>query len=55
MLTDLLRNDCILIVVGNNLEKLEEIYNSKVVDNRMYLPGVLSRKKQILPPLMEKF
>ena len=54
MLTDLLRNDCILIVVGNNLEKLEEIYNSKVVDNIMYLPGVLSRKKQILPPLIEQ-
>lgn len=55
MLTDLLRNDCILIARGEEhlLDQLEEIYNSKLENNKLYLPGVLSRKKQILPPLME--
>lgn len=53
MLTDLLRNDCILLVVGEDLERVGKIFNTEVVNNRMYLPGVLSRKKQILPPLIE--
>lgn len=55
MLTDLLRSDCILLVVGSYLDKLEYIFNSKLENNTMYLPGVLSRKKQIIPLLMEKY
>lgn len=55
MLTDLLRNDCILLVVGENLSILEDIFHAKLQENKMYLPGVLSRKKQILPPLLEMY
>lgn len=55
MLTDLLRNDCILLVVGDNLEILEDVFHSKLEGNKMYLPGVLSRKKQVLPSLLDLY
>lgn len=53
MLTDLLRNDCILIIAGNDTERIANIFNTTIENNKIYLPGVLSRKKQVLPPLME--
>ncbi|MBI2356830.1 DHH family phosphoesterase [Candidatus Dojkabacteria bacterium] len=56
MLTDLIRNDCILLVDGDKVNDLEKIFNSKLENgNRMYLPGVLSRKKQLLPPILEYY
>lgn len=51
MLTDVLKNDCILLVVGKDLPLLEKELNTKVIDNSIYLPNVVSRKKQILPIL----
>ena len=54
MLTDLLRNDCILLAVGDRVKDLESIFHTTLVNNnRMYLPGVLSRKKQLLPPILD--
>jgi manganese-dependent inorganic pyrophosphatase len=53
MLTDVLKNDCILLVVGKDIPLLEEELNTKIIDNSVYLPNVVSRKKQILP-ILEK-
>jgi manganese-dependent inorganic pyrophosphatase len=53
MLTDVLKNDCILLVVGNDIPLLERGLNAKIVNNTVYLPNVVSRKKQILP-ILEK-
>jgi len=33
------------------LEVVEEAFNVKIVDNEVYVPGILSRKKQIVPVL----
>jgi manganese-dependent inorganic pyrophosphatase len=55
MLTDLLRNDCILLTNGKDSNILEEVFKTKIENNKLYLPGILSRKKQILPPLMEYY
>ncbi len=54
MLTDVLKNDCILLVVGNDISLLERELNAEIVNNTVYLPNVVSRKKQILP-ILEKF
>ena len=53
MLTDVLKNDCILLVVGKDIPLLERELNTKIIDNSVYLPDVVSRKKQILP-ILEK-
>ena len=51
MLTDVLKNDCILLVVGKDLPLLEKELNTKIIDNSICLPNVVSRKRQILPIL----
>lgn len=53
MLTDLLQKNCILLVVGKDIPLLESVLNSKVIDNSLFLPNVVSRKKQILPILQK--
>lgn len=53
MLTDLIENNCILLVVGKDITLLEKILNTKVINNSLFLPNVVSRKKQILPILQE--
>lgn len=56
MLTDLLRNDCILLALGDKVIDLEAIFGTKLENGyRMYLPGVLSRKKQLLPPILDYY
>ncbi len=53
MLTDLLKGDCILLVVGKDIPLLERVLNTKVIDNTLFLPNVVSRKKQVLPILQK--
>ena len=50
MLTDVLREGTELIVVGDT-ETVEQAFNVKVTNHRTFLPGVISRKKQIVPAL----
>lgn len=53
MLTDLLKSNCILIAVGRDISLLEKELNTKIQNNTVVLPNVVSRKKQILP-ILEK-
>jgi manganese-dependent inorganic pyrophosphatase len=56
MLTDLLKNNCILLAVGKRVLDLEEIFRIKLIQNqKIYLPGVLSRKKQVLTPILDYY
>ena len=50
MLTDVLKEGTVLLCCGG-IETVEEAFNVKVTDNTAFLPGVLSRKKQIVPAL----
>ena len=50
MLTDVLKEGTVLLSVGD-LDTVEEAFNAKIKDNTVFLPGVLSRKKQIVPAL----
>lgn len=50
MLTDVLKEGTVLLCVGD-LDTVEEAFNVKIKDNTVFLPGVLSRKKQIVPAL----
>ena len=50
MLTDVLLEGTVLLSVGD-LDTVEEAFNAKIKDNTVFLPGVMSRKKQVVPAL----
>ena len=50
MITDVLREGTELLAVGD-MEAVQEAFHVKMVNNAAFLPGVLSRKKQIVPAL----
>ena len=50
MLTDVLKKSTRLLAVGD-LDELGYVFNVKFKDNAAMLPGVMSRKKQIVPTL----
>ena len=54
MATDIIKKSSQLLGTGE-INYLEKAFGKKVVENSIYLPGVMSRKKQIVPPLMKVF
>jgi len=50
--TDLIKEGSELLVVGKT-EMAQEALKIKLKNNSAYIPGLLSRKKQVIPPLME--
>ena len=50
MLTDVLKKSTRLLAVGD-LDELGQVFNVKFKNNAAMLPGVMSRKKQIVPTL----
>ena len=53
VVTDILNNNSEAIVLGRNSGIIEGAFKSSVVDNRVLLPGIVSRKKQIVPVITE--
>lgn len=51
--TDILNNNSEAIVLGRRSDIIESAFESSVVNNRVILPGVVSRKKQIVPVITE--
>ena len=50
MLTDVLRRGTELLAVGDT-EEIGQALGARFIDNQAFLPGVMSRKKQIIPAL----
>ena len=55
LLTDVIKEGCLAFLVGDEIETVEKAFNNEIKDNQMYLPGVLSRKKQVVPVLEDLF
>ncbi|MFC6176209.1 manganese-dependent inorganic pyrophosphatase [Companilactobacillus huachuanensis] len=57
LITNILTSDTTGIIIGTDdaVAKFETALNTKVSDNKAALPGVVSRKKQVVPPLTEQF
>jgi manganese-dependent inorganic pyrophosphatase len=55
LLTDIIQEGSEILAVGDNLDKVEKAFNIELKDNRAWLKGVMSRKKQIIPPLEKQF
>jgi len=53
--TNVLNSDSELIVAGEPKDVVEKAFNAKLENNRASLPGVVSRKKQVVPPLTDAF
>ncbi|QCR34008.1 manganese-dependent inorganic pyrophosphatase [Lysinibacillus sp. SGAir0095] len=53
VVTDILNNDSTAVVVGNAAEAAARSFGKELVNNLVDLPGVVSRKKQIVPVLTE--
>lgn len=51
LLTDLLTEGSQILVAGERPDYVEKTFNVELKDSMAFLPGVLSRKKQVIPPL----
>jgi len=51
MVTDLLKGGSELIAIGEKKDVVSKAFNVTLTDNSAYIPGLLSRKKQVIPPL----
>ncbi len=52
-ITDIINSNSQVIVLGKSSDIFERGFGKKLEDNTAFLPGVVSRKKQILPVLQE--
>jgi len=55
MLTDVMKEASDLLFVGSPVEKFEQAFEGKIENQSIYKEGVLSRKKQVVPPLEAAF
>ena len=53
MVTDILREESHLVYAGQATALLAEAFGRAGAGGVLYLPGVMSRKKQVVPPLVE--
>ncbi len=51
MLTDIIKDGSEILVAGENKDLIAKTYNITLENDSVYLPGILSRKKQVIPPL----
>lgn len=55
LLTDIMKEGSEVLVVSDNDDLTEKAYGKASENGRVWLDGVLSRKKQVVPPLQESF
>lgn len=53
VVTDILTNDSTAVAIGQAASAVEEAFDVKLDNNEAVLKGVVSRKKQIVPPLTD--
>ena len=55
VITNILTSVSTVLVVGDYKDKVAQAFNSNYTDGLLTLPGVVSRKKQVVPPLTVAF
>lgn len=53
LLTDIMKEGSEVLVASDNDDLTEKAYGKATVEGKVWLDGVLSRKKQVVPPLQE--
>lgn len=51
--TDIINCNSEILALGSRIDIIEKAFNVKLENNRAFLPGVVSRKKQLAPQIME--
>lgn len=55
LITNILTSDTTSIIVGSHFDKVTNAFGRDVENGLVVLPGVVSRKKQVVPPLTKAF
>jgi manganese-dependent inorganic pyrophosphatase len=55
LLTDIMKEGSQLLCVSDDVSKIEAAFGKKLVNNQVWLEGVLSRKKQVIPQVQPQF
>jgi len=55
LLTDIIQEGSQLLVISDNMDKIEKAFDITLKDNEIWLPKIMSRKKQIIPFLEKQF
>ncbi|MPN56710.1 putative manganese-dependent inorganic pyrophosphatase [bioreactor metagenome] len=55
VITNIIDSDSALLAVGAHLDTVAAAFGVTLNDNVALLPGIVSRKKQVVPPLTEAF
>lgn len=55
MITDIINSNSEILALGRNMDKVESAFNFTLENNHAFLPGAVSRKKQVVPQLTESF
>lgn len=55
LVTNILDSDSMVVTLGNHTQKVEQAFSVTLENNTALLKGVVSRKKQVVPPLTEAF
>ncbi len=54
-ITDIMQEGSKFLIATSDKEAMEKVLKNKLAENKFYLPGVMSRKKQVVPMLSEVF
>ncbi len=54
-LTDIIDEGSLFLVATDNLKNIEKAFNKKFNNNKAYIKGIISRKKQVIPKLSKIF
>ena len=55
LITDIIENNSQIIAIGERQDVVEKAFNIKLENNMGFLPGVVSRKKQVVPVIDKNF
>lgn len=55
LLTDIMKEGSQLLCVSDDVQKIEAAFNTKLENSQVWLDGVLSRKKQVIPFVQPQF
>ena len=53
VITDIIKEGSLVLIVGESRDLIERAFNVNIENDRVYLPKVVSRKKQIIPVFSE--
>jgi manganese-dependent inorganic pyrophosphatase len=51
VITDIIQEGSLALITGDRQDLIEKAFNVEVKDKRVFLPGLVSRKKQIIPEI----